>query len=310
MNYLKNIPLVIILGPTAVGKSVCAFELAQRFGLEIINADSMQVYRGMDIGSAKPSPYERDLVTHHLIDIRNPDEEFSAAQFREEAHNIIVSLFQQGKQALVVGGTGLYIRALTRGLFPAPPADQSLREELKKKEEREGKGYLHRELEKVDPEAALRIHPNDTFRTIRALEIFYLTGTAISQQHQNHQFKECLFHLLKIGLQRDRETIYHRIEERVDTMLSSGLLEEVKRLLKKGYAPTIKPFHSLGYKQILGYLQGATSLEEATQVIKRNTKHYAKRQLTWFRKDTEIAWFTLPQQSLEISEAVRKFLKI
>jgi tRNA dimethylallyltransferase len=310
MNDLKNIPLIIILGPTAVGKSACAFELAQRFGLEIINADSMQVYRGMDIGSAKPSPYERELVPHHLIDIRNPDEDFSAAQFRKEAHNIIVSLFQQGKQALVVGGTGLYIKALTRGLFPAPPADQGLREELKKKEESEGKGYLHRELEKVDPEAALRIHPNDTFRTIRALEIFHLTGTSISRQHQNHQFKECHFNILKIGLLRDREAIYHRIEERVDTMLSSGLLEEVDRLLKKGYAPTIKPFHSLGYKQILAYLQGVTSLEEAAQVIKRNTKHYAKRQLTWFRKDTEIEWFTLPRQSHGISEAVRKFLKI
>jgi len=310
MNNLTNIPLIIILGPTAVGKSACAFELAQRFGLEIINADSMQVYRGMDIGSAKPLPYERELVPHHLIDIRNPDEEFSAAQFSKEAHNIIVSLFQQGKQALVVGGTGLYIKALTRGLFPAPPADQGLREELKKKEGREGKGYLHRELEKVDPAAALRIHPNDTFRTIRALEIFYLTGTSISGQHQNHQFKECHFNVLKIGLLRDREVIYHRIEERVDTMLSSGLLEEVDRLLKKGYAPTIKPFHSLGYKQILGYLQGVTSLEEAAQVIKRNTKHYAKRQLTWFRKDTEIEWFTFPRQSHGISEAVRKFLKI
>jgi len=310
MNDLNNIPLIIILGPTAVGKSTCAFELAQRFGLEIINADSMQVYRGMDIGSAKPSPHERELVPHHLIDIRNPDEEFRAAQFRDEAHNIIVSLFQQGKQSLVVGGTGLYIRVLTRGLFPAPPADPGLRAELKKKEEREGKGYLHGELEKVDPEAALRIHPNDTFRTIRALEIFYLTGTSISRQHQDHQFKECHFKVLKIGLLRDREALYHRIEERVDTMLSSGLLEEVQRLLKKGYAPTIKPFYSLGYKQIVGYLQGTTSLEEAVQIIKRNTKRYAKRQLTWFRKDTEIEWFTLPRQYHEIGEAVRKFLKI
>jgi tRNA dimethylallyltransferase len=221
-----------------------------------------------------------------------------------------VSLFQQGKQALVVGGTGLYIRVLTRGLFPAPPADPELREELKKKEEKEGKGYLHRELEKVDPEAALRIHLNDTFRTIRALEIFYLTGTSISLQHQNHQFKESPFNVLKIGLLRNREAIYHRIEERVDTMLSSGLLEEVQHLLKKGYPPTIKPFHSLGYKQILGYLQGTTSLEEAVEIIKRNTKRYAKRQLTWFRKDTEIEWFTLPRQSHEIGEAIRKFLKI
>lgn len=310
MNDLKNIPLVILLGPTAVGKSEHAIELAQRFDMEIINADSMQVYRGMDIGSAKPSPAQRELVTHHLIDIKNPDEDFSAAQFRKEALNSIASLHRKGKQPLLVGGTGLYIRALTRGLFPAPPADQRLREELKEQEKNKGKWYLHRELTKIDPAAASRIHPNDTFRVIRALEVFHLTGKSISEQHQNHQFKESYFNVLKIGLTRDRKELYDRIERRVDLMITSGLAEEVKSLLTKGYPPTIKPFQSLGYKQVLGFLQGETDMDEAVQLIKRNTKRYAKRQITWFKKDAEIQWVTLPQQSPKIGEAIKKFLNI
>ena len=310
MTDLKNIPLVIVLGPTAVGKSEHAIELAQRFDMEIINADSMQVYRGMDIGSAKPSPAQRNLVTHHLIDIKNPDEDFSAAQFRKEALNSIASLHRKGKQSLVVGGTGLYIRALTRGLFPAPPADHRLREKLKEQEKNNGKWYLHRELTKIDPVAASRIHPNDTFRVIRALEVFHLTGKSISEQHQNHQFKESYFNVLKIGLTRDRKELYDRIERRVDLMITSGLAEEVKSLLTKGYPPTIKPFQSLGYKQVLGFLQGETDMDEAVQLIKRNTKRYAKRQITWFKKDAEIQWVTLPQQSPKIGEAIKKFLNI
>ncbi len=310
MDHLKNIPLVIVLGPTAVGKSEHALELAQRFDMEIINTDSMQVYRGMDIGSAKPSPAQRKLVTHHLIDIKNPDEDFSAAQFRKEALNSIASLHRKGKLPLLVGGTGLYIRALTRGLFPAPPADQRLREELKEQQKNKGKWYLHRELTKIDPAAASRIHPNDTFRVIRALEVFHLTGKSISEQHQNHQFKESYFNVLKIGLTRDRKELYDRIERRVDLMITSGLAEEVKSLLTKGYPPTIKPFQSLGYKQVLGFLQGETDMDEAVQLIKRNTKRYAKRQITWFKKDKEIQWITLPQQSPEIGEAIKKFLNI
>ena len=310
MDNFKNIPLVIVLGPTAVGKSEHAIELAQRFDMEIINADSMQVYRGMDIGSAKPSPAQRELVTHHLIDIKNPDEDFSAAQFRKEALNSIASLHRKGKQPLLVGGTGLYIRALTRGLFPAPPADQRLREELKEQKKNKGKWYLHRELTKIDPAAASRIHPNDTFRVIRALEVFHLTGKSISEQHQNHQFKESYFNVLKIGLTRDRKELYDRIERRVDLMITSGLAEEVKSLLTKGYPPTIKPFQSLGYKQVLGFLQGETDMDEAVQLIKRNTKRYAKRQITWFKKDAEIKWVTLPNQSPEIGEIIKKFLNI
>jgi tRNA dimethylallyltransferase len=310
MNNLKNIPLVIVVGPTAVGKSECAIELARRFDMEIINADSMQVYREMDIGSAKPSPSQRTLVTHHLIDIKNPDEEFSAAQFREEALSCIESLHRKGKKTLVVGGTGLYIRALTRGLFPAPPADHILREKLREQEKNKGKWYLHQELTKIDPAAASRIHPNDTFRIIRALEVFHLTGKSISEQHQEHQFRESYFDVLKVGLMRDRKELYSRIEKRVDLMVNSGLVEEVKNVLAKGYPPTIKPFQSLGYKQILGFLRGETDMDEAVRLIKRNTKRYAKRQITWFKKDIEIQWLTLPQQSSKIGETIKKFLNI
>ena len=310
MNDFKNIPLVIVLGPTAVGKSECAIELARQFDMEIINADSMQVYREMDIGSAKPSPAQRTLVTHHLIDIKNPDEVFSAAQFRKEALSCIESLHRKGKKPLVVGGTGLYIRALTRGLFPAPPADHILRKKLREQEKNKGKWYLHQELTKIDPAAASRIHPNDTFRIIRALEVFHLTGKSISEQHQEHQFRESYFDVLKLGLMRDRKELYNRIEKRVDLMVNSGLVEEVKTVLAKGYPPTIKPFQSLGYKQILGFLQGETDMDEAVRLIKRNTKRYAKRQITWFKKDIEIQWLTLPQQSSKIGETIKKFLNI
>ena len=180
MSQPEAIPLVVIVGPTAVGKSALALELALKFGLEIINADSMQVYRGMDIGSAKPSTAERNLVPHHLIDIRNPDEDYSAARFLEEARRSISELAERGRRALVVGGTGLYIQSLLKGLFPAPPADKGLREQLRTLEREKGKWHLHQQLAAVDPEAASRIHPNDTFRVIRALEVLHLTGTAIS----------------------------------------------------------------------------------------------------------------------------------
>lgn len=305
-----KIPLVVILGPTAVGKSKLAIKLAQKFGLEIINADSMQIYRGMDIGSAKPTLKERSLVTHYLIDIKDPDEEFSAAQYKEVAKNCINSLAQKDTLALVVGGTGFYIRALTKGLFPAPRANLKLRKELKENEKTQGKWYLYRELEKVDTEAASTIHPNDTFRIIRALEVFHLTGKPISQHQKEHQFKHSHFNLLKIGLMRERGEIYDRIEKRVDNMINDGLVDEVRQLLERGYSPTIRPFQSLGYKQVLEHLQGDLSLDEAVSLIKRNTKRYAKRQLTWFRKDSEIRWFTLPQQLPAISEEVKKFLKI
>ncbi len=280
MSQLEPIPLIVIVGPTAVGKSALALELALKFGLEIINADSMQVYRGMDIGSAKPPPADRNLVTHHLLDIRNPDEEYSAAQFREEAHRIISALAQaakragdrrnrlnkallkasalaqSGKRALVTGGTGLYIKALLKGLFPAPPADRQLRERLKKLEAEKGNWHLYRQLAEVDPEAASRIHPNDTFRIIRALEVFHLTGRTISEHHRDHRFSTSAFTPLKIGLIRDRREIYRRIEARVETMISSGLEEEVKGLLSKGYAHSIKAFQSLGYKQMLSHIRG------------------------------------------------------
>ena len=310
MSQSEAIPLIVIVGPTAVGKSSLALELALKFGLEIVNADSMQVYRGMDIGSAKPSPEERDLVPHHLIDIRNPDEEYSAARFLEEARRTISALAERGTRALVVGGTGLYIQSLLKGLFPAPPADKHVREQLRKLETEKGKWHLHQQPAEVDPEAASRIHPNDTFRVIRALEVFRLTGKAISEHQRRHRFSDSAFTALKIGLIRDRQEIYRRIEVRVDSMIAASLEEEVRQLLSKGYAPSIKAFQSLGYKQMLGHIRGEITLDEAIRLIKVNTKRYAKRQLTWFRKDPEIQWFTLPGQTAAVEELLRKFLNI
>jgi len=309
MVQRETLPLVVLVGPTAVGKSALALEMALKFGLEIVNADSMQVYRGMDIGSAKPSPEERNLVAHHLIDIRNPDEEYSAARFREEARQIIDALASRGTRALVVGGTGLYIQTLLKGLCAAPAADKQLREELKQQEQERGKWYLHHRLAAVDPEAASRIHPNDTFRVIRALEVFHLTGKPLTEHHRAHLLNAAGLNPLKIGLMRDRPELYRRIEARVDSMISSGLVEEVKQLLKKGYPPSIKAFQSLGYKQILSFLQGEAGLDEAIGLIKRNTRRYAKRQLTWFRKDTAIQWFSIPEQTTALEELLRNFLK-
>jgi len=310
MVKLESISLVVIVGPTAVGKSALALELASKYGLEIINADSMQVYRGMDIGSAKPTPAERNLVPHHLIDIRNPDEDYSAARFLEEARRIIGELAERCRRTLVVGGTGLYIQSLLKGLFPAPPADMRVREQLRTQEREKGKWHLHQQLAGVDPEAAARIHPNDSFRVIRALEVFRLTGTAISEHQRHHRFSDSTFAALKIGLMRDRGEIYRRIEARVDSMIGAGLEEEVRRLLTQGYAPAIKAFQSLGYQQMLSYIRGETTRDEAIRLIKTNTKRYAKRQLTWFRKDPEIEWFTLPGQIAAAEERLRKFLNI
>jgi tRNA dimethylallyltransferase len=306
----QAIPLIVIVGPTAVGKSALALQLARQFGLEIVNADSMQVYRGMDIGSAKPSPEERNLVPHHLIDIRNPDADYSAARFLEEARRTISELAERGRHALVVGGTGLYIQSLLHGLFPAPPADKQLREGLRRLEREKGTWHLHRQLAEVDPEAASRIHPNDTFRVIRALEIYRLTGTAISEHQRRHRFSDSAFTALKIGLMRDRQEIYRRIEARVDSMISAGLEEEVKQLLAHGYAPSVKAFQSLGYQQMLSCIQGEITRDEAIRMIKTNTKRYAKRQLTWFRKDQEIKWRTLPEPTAAVEELLRKFLNI
>jgi tRNA dimethylallyltransferase len=301
--------IVVICGPTASGKSAAALALAQHFGAEIINADSMQVYKYMDIGTAKPSSEERRLVRHHLIDILYPDEEFSAALFREEARRTIAELSARGKKAMVVGGTGLYIKALTSGLIRGGEVDPAIRSRLQAEAQAKGRENLYRRLEEVDPAAAARLHPHDTYRIIRALEVYERTGRPISALRQRHLFQEEPFHVLKIGLLTARGDLYQRIDVRVDAMIRKGLREEVRHLLEIGYAPAIKAMQSLGYKQMTAHLQGKYDLAEAVRLIKRDTKRYAKRQITWFKSDIKIHWVAYPQERDGVLRMIEGFLR-
>lgn len=278
-------PLIILTGPTAVGKTELSLKLAERINAEIVSADSMQVYKYMDIGTAKPSPIERQLIPHHLLDLVEPDQDFSVADYQRHFEKAVASIYAKGKLPLLTGGTGLYIRACIQGfdLMPGEPLPE-LRRKLKEQIEEYGSGHLYQNLLDVDPEAAAKIHPNDHRRIIRALEVFLSTGTPISQlqRNRNSNFK---FKVIYILLNRDRDELYHRIERRVEQMIDAGLVEEVDFLLKKGFSPQLKPMQSLGYKQICRYLNQICSLEEAIISIKQETRRYAKRQLTWFRKE-------------------------
>jgi tRNA dimethylallyltransferase len=277
--------------------------------VEIINADSMQVYRYLDIGTSKPTPDEQKRVPHHLLSIVNPDEEFSAAQFKERARRAISDVSSRGLLPLVVGGTGLYIRALTRGLFPAPAKSEELRAQLRHREEREGKESLYRQLQEQDPLSARRINPHDTLRIIRALEVLHLTGVPISRHQQAHAFDDAPYEALKIGLTRERTELYRRIDERVGQMIGAGLAEEVRALLAGGYASSLKSLQSIGYKQMAAFIEGRLTREEAVQQMKRDTRRLAKRQLTWFRHDPEIVWIMLPEALQEAAIKIKNFLK-
>ena len=316
--------LMVILGPTAVGKSLAAVRVAEALGGEIVSADSRQIYRGMDIATAKPGPEILARVPHHLIDIVKPDEIFSAGQYREMARPIILRLHHQGKIPVIVGGTGLYIRALLRGLWPGPKAHWDLRRQLVEEGRTLGPGYLHQRLAEVDPEAALRIHPRDQVKTIRALEVALLTGVPLTRHHEEHR-KGVTIRLRRmasspkvesagpdqdepmvIGLRREREDLYQRINGRVDQMVRSGLLEEVEHLLKLGYHADLSSMRGLGYRQMVGYLRGFYSLQEGIRLMKRDTRRYAKRQMTWFKKEPHVQWVDLKpeDQAQEVAEKI------
>jgi tRNA dimethylallyltransferase len=301
------VKLVIIQGPTASGKSDLAVLLAEKTGAEIVNADSMQVYRRMDIGTAKPSGELRRRVPHHLVDLVDPDQPFSAADFRRAAEKSIENLHARGKHIIVCGGTGLYIRALTKGLAESPGGDESVRRELRELAARCGGEELHRRLSLVDPVSASRLHPNDQLRIIRALEVYRLTGKTISGMQRNHGFADNSFHCLKIGLKLEREALYRRIDNRVEWMIGNGLVEEVRDLLDSGYSPSLKSMRSLGYRHICEYLTGGASLQEAVDFMKRDTRRYAKRQMTWFNQDTEINWIEYPENVAIIVQNVIDF---
>jgi tRNA dimethylallyltransferase len=282
--------LICIFGPTGVGKTGMALELAGRWGGEIVSADSMQVYRHMDIGTAKPTLEERSRIPHHLIDVADPDEPFDASRYIEMASGVIALLQRAKKPVFVVGGTGLYIRALLGGLIDGPGADEVLRRELKAEMKRFGKEHLYERLRARDGRAAAQIHPHDGVRIIRALEVLELTGRSIVEHQQEHCFRESAYEALRIGLKLDRERLNGRIDRRTDRMIAEGFVEEVRRLLDMGYGETLKPMQSLGYRHLISFLAERRSLEEAVRLIKRDTRLYAKRQMTWFTADRDVVW--------------------
>lgn len=289
--------VVLLAGPTAVGKTSLSLELAKRLSGEIVNADSMQVYRYMDIGTAKPSAAERSAIAHHLIDVADPDEPFDAAMYLDLARPVIDRIISRGNVPIVVGGTGLYMKVLTRGICSGPPADSRIKEELSREEESSGLGELYERLSRIDPDAASRIHPHDRQRIHRALEVFRLTGIPISSHQKSHGFEEAILPAVKVFVFREREELYTRINSRVEEMMARGFDGEVKRLLEMGYGPDLKPMQSLGYRQMALHLLGRLSREDALYQMKRETRRYAKRQLTWFRGDPEFRWF--PVQDFE-----------
>ena len=282
--------VVILLGPTGVGKSKLAIELAEEFEGEIVSADSMQVYRHMDIGTAKPTLEEQKRVQHHLINLITPDQPFHAGLYRKLGRKTIDQLYRGGKPIWVVGGTGLYIKTLTQGLFTSPKIDPVVRERLKQEAEEKGREALYQRLKKVDPKTALHLYPRDLFRTIRALEVFDSTGIPISFFREQHHFGERPYQTLKIGLETNRDILYQRIEQRIDQMIEKGFLQEVMKLLEMGYGPELKPMQSLGYKQMVRFLSKKIEWNESVREMKRDTRHYAKRQLTWYKADPEVHW--------------------
>lgn len=285
-----KIKIVVIAGPTASGKSKTAIELAEMFDAEIVSADSMQVYKFMDIGTAKPPKEDRARIKHHIIDIANPDENYTAAQFKDDASKAIEDIHKRGKNIFIVGGTGLYIKALTKGLFKGPSKDEGLRKEFKKLSEEKGRDYLYAILKEVDPVAASKIHPNNEVRIIRALEVYHSANKPISSFQMEHGFIEEPYETLQIGIAKERKILYQDIETRVDNMIDAGLIDEVKKLIKMGYSPELKPMQALGYKEANNYLDGILNFDDMLKEIKKNTKRYAKRQFTWFRKETDIKW--------------------
>jgi tRNA dimethylallyltransferase len=303
----KKPKVIVICGPTGIGKTVVGIRLAEQLGGDIISADSMQIYRYMDIGTAKPTAEEQRRVTHHLVDIVDPDEDFDAVRFAQMAREQVMLLHQKGVLPVVVGGTGLYIKALLQGLFQSHPVDPQIRERLMQEADISGSSAMHLRLQQLDPDTAKRLHPNDAYRIVRALETIEATGRSISEHHQEHGFADEPFHALKIGLRMDRQKLYDRIDQRVDLMIQAGLVDEVKKLLGMGYSADLKSMQSIGYRQVVDFIGARLPWEECVRTLKRDTRRFAKRQFTWFGADQQMRWYE-PNQVNEIFGLVKGFL--
>lgn len=291
---MNKIKLVVIVGPTAIGKTSTSIELAKELNGEIVSADSMQIYRYMDIGTAKPNMSERQGIPHYMMDIIEPDESFNVAIYQKRAKAAIDCIYKKGKLPFLVGGSGLYVNSIVYPLdFTTATEDHELRAELYKKVEEKGNYYLHQKLAEIDPTTAKRVHPNDVKRIVRAMEIYCLTGKPMSQHKQNLKNADIPYDLIMIGLYMERSKLYEKINMRVDHMIEQGLIEEVKSLQNMGYGKDLVSMQGLGYKEIIAYLEEEHSLEEAIDILKRDTRRFAKRQLTWFRKDKRIHWVNI-----------------
>ena len=289
--------IIVIVGPTASGKSDLAIKIAGKFNSEIISADSRQIYRGMDIGTAKPAKTEIRKIPHHLIDIKNPDENYTVAQYKKDCLKAIKMVLAKNKIPVLVGGTGLYIKTIADNLeIPEVKPDFQLREKLEKELKLKGLNYLYQNLIELDPEAAYIIDSKNPRRIVRALEITLKTEKPFSQQRKSGKK---LFNCLKIGISLPKEKLREKINKRADKILKNGLIKEVKNLIKK-YPFDIPAFDAIGYREIINYLQGKVSLDETTALIKKNTWRYAKRQITWFKKDKKIIWIDNPQKAFAI----------
>jgi tRNA dimethylallyltransferase len=299
--------ILVIVGPTGVGKTQISLKLADILDGEIVSLDSRQVYKYMDVGTAKPTKKEMKKIAHHLIDIVCPDEKFTAADYGKKAREAIKKIIEREKQPIVVGGSGLYLKALIKGFFQGPKADKKLRERLREEESSLGPYYLFDKLKKVDPKASERIHRNDLVRIIRALEVYELTGKTITSFQEEGIYEPFEMKFVKVGLTLDRKKLYERIDRRVEKMISKGFLKEVEKLKKKGYSSELKAFKTVGYQELFSYLEGEIDFLSAVEKMKQNTRRYAKRQLTWFKKDKEIKW--LNAEKKDLIELILKYFR-
>jgi len=304
--------IVALVGPTAVGKTELSLQLAQDLGGEIISADSMQIYKGMDIGTAKASTQEQELIPHHMLDIVDPEEDFSVADYQEQVDELIPEIVERNNLPMLVGGTGLYVKSLIEGfIFPDMETDWDLRDRLEEEAEEHGTEHVHDKLKEIDPKLADKLHPNDLRRVIRGIEVYRKTGKTSTHFKEKAKERPPRYQAVKIGLTRDREKLYERINKRVDLMMEEGLLEEVKDLYESGCDLELKSMQALGYKQLINHFEGEYDLEEAIRLIKRDTRHFAKRQLNWFSRDDEIIWFDVGDYDFEelvdaVKEEIRK----
>lgn len=304
-------PLIVLTGPTAVGKTALSIVLAQKAGCEIISADSMQVYKYMDIGSAKISSAEMQGVHHYLVDELEPSEEFHVVRFQQMAQAAMEKIYAKGKIPLLVGGTGFYIQAITRDIdFTEGSEDTSYRNELEAAAEQKGAEYLHSLLHEIDPISAEQIHANNIKRVIRALEFYRKNGFPISEHNKRESQKESPFNLAYFVLNDERSHLYERIDQRVDKMLDSGLIDEVRGLRERGYDRSLVSMQGLGYKELLAWMDGEYSLEEAVRILKRDTRHFAKRQITWFKREKDVIWMNKQDYDYDEEKVLDDMLKI